>query len=227
MERNKEYRALKAEIFSGIEEEDISSLLHCLGVIQKTYKKGEIILAEGKFTENIGLVLEGMAMVSCGDVWGNQSILGHVEPGEVFAEAYACIPKEPLLICVTAAVDTVVLFLNVGRVLSVCNSACEFHTKLIRNLLTVCANKNLQLSRRILHTSPKSIRGRLLSFFSENVKKTGSYSFEIPYSRQQLADYLSVDRSALCNELSKMRREGMLTYHKRSFQLRQGIKKIL
>ena len=106
------------------------------------------------------------------------------------------------------------LFLNVGRVLTTCTQACPFHTRLVRNLLTVCAHKNLQLSQRVQHTSSKSIRGRLMSYFSECAKRAGSGSFRIPYDRQQLADYLNVDRSALCNELSKMRRDGLIEYER-------------
>ena len=207
-------------LFRGIAEEEISSLLGCLGATERTYKKGETILAEGTVTESIGVVLSGMAIISCGDVWGNSSIMGNVGPGAVFAEAYACIPGEPLMISVSAVEDTTVLFMNVGRVLSTCTNACTFHAKLARNLLTVCAHKSLQLSRRILHTSSKSIRGRLMSFFSECAKSAGSYSFDIPYNRQQLADYLGVDRSALCNELSKMRKDGIIEYQKNQFLLK-------
>ena len=115
------------------------------------------------------------------------------------------------------------LFLSVGKVLTTCTNACPFHAKLIQNLLTVCAAKNLQLSQRILHTAPKGIRARLLSYFSECVKKSGQYSFAIPYNRQQLADYLGVDRSAMCSELSRMQREGLLTYHKNHFTVREAL----
>ena len=209
------------QLFRGIEEKDIDSLLKCLGVVKKEYKKGEVILREGETTESVGVVLSGMVMIACSDVWGNNSIFGSAAPGAVFAEAYACMPGEALLIAASAAEDSAVLFLNVGKVLSTCPNSCVFHTKLIRNLLTVCAYKNLQLSRRILHTSSKSIRGRLMSYFSECVKKCGSYSFEIPYSRQQLADYLSVDRSAMCSELSKMQRDGLIQYKKNKFELKR------
>lgn len=207
------------QLFRGIEEEDIGSMLQCLAAKKRIYKKGETILAEGTVTENMGIVLSGMAIISCGDIWGNTSVLGNVAPGAVFGEVYASIPGEPLLISVGAAEDTEVLFLNIGRVLETCTSACSFHTRLVRNLLTVCAHKSLQLSQRILHTSSKSIRGRLMSYFSQCAKQEGSCSFEIPYNRQQLADYLGVDRSAMCNELSKMQKDGMLTYHRNSILL--------
>ena len=207
------------QLFRGIEEEDISSLLSCLSTVERSYEKGEVILREGDVTECLGVVLSGMVIISCSDVWGNHSILGSAAPGMVFAEVYACIPGEPLRITVTAAEDCRVLFMNVARVLSTCTNACVFHARLVRNLLTVCAHKSLELSQRILHTSSKSIRGRLMSYFSQCAKGAGSYSFRIPYTRQQLADYLSVDRSAMCSELSKMQRDGLIRYEKNSFRL--------
>ena len=184
-------------LFRGIDTAQLQPLLQCLGAVRKRYARGETILAAGAPTEQLGMVLSGMAMIGHDDIWGNHSLLGHV----------------------TAAEDTEVLFLNVGKVLTTCTNACPFHALLISNLLAVCAEKNLLLSQRILHTAPKGIRARLLSYFSACVQRTGRYSFDIPYNRQQLADYLSVDRSAMCSELSRMQREGLLRVRKNHFVL--------
>lgn len=200
----------QTSLFSGISQADLSNLLSCLAAVERRYSKGAVILAEGEPTQWMGLVLEGRAIISCADVWGKSSILGFAEPGAVFGEAYACVPGEALLISVCAAEETRVLFLNVGKLLTVCGNACPFHARLIRNLLTISAGKNLQLSRRIFHTTPKSIRGRLQSYFSECAKKSGSLTFSLPFNRQQLADYLGVDRSAMSSELSKMQRDGLI-----------------
>ena len=200
------------QLFYGLKEDEITSLLDCLNAEKRSYKKGEVIISEGSTTENSGIVLSGMVMISCCDIWGNNSILGNAAPGSIFAEVYACIPGQPLLVTVSAAEDTSILFMNVGRILTTCSNACPFHARLAQNLLTVCAHKNLQLSQRIQHTSSKSVRGRLMSYFSECAKHFGSNSFLVPYNRQQLADYLNVDRSALCNELSKMQKDGMIEY---------------
>lgn len=213
-------------LFRGIDAAQLQPLLQCLGAGRKHYARGETILAAGAPTEQLGMVLSGMAMIGHDDIWGNHSLLGHVAPGEVFAEPYACIPDEPLRISVTAAEDTDVLFLNVGKVLTTCTNVCPFHALLIRNLLTVCAEKSLQLSQRILHTAPKGIRARLLSYFSACVQQAGQYSFDIPYNRQQLSDYLGVDRSAMCSELSRMQREGLLSYHKNHFSVHRALEQI-
>ena len=210
-------------LFRGMEPSDIDEMLGCLLAKERTYKKGEIIFPEGSPTEQIGVVLTGRVVIELGDVWGNNSVLSSIGPGGVFAEAYACVPGEPLMVNVTAAEDTEALLLNIKRVLEPCSKVCPYHVRLVRNLLALCAGKNLQLSRRALHTGPKSIRKRLLSFFSECIKRTGSYSFDIPYNRQQLADYLSVERSALSNELSIMQRDGLIRYEKNHFDVMEQI----
>ena len=210
-------------LFRGMEPSDIDEMLGCLLAKERTYKKGEIIFPEGSPTEQIGVVLTGRVVIELGDVWGNNNVLSSIGPGGVFAEAYACVPGEPLMVNVTAAEDTEALLLNIKRVLEPCSKVCPYHVRLVRNLLALCAGKNLQLSRRVLHTGPKSIRKRLLSFFSECIKRTGSYSFDIPYNRQQLADYLSVERSALSNELSIMQRDGLIRYEKNHFDVMEQI----
>lgn len=210
-------------LFRGMEPSDIDEMLGCLLAKERTYKKGEIIFPEGSPTEQIGVVLTGRVVIELGDVWGNNNVLSSIGPDGVFAEAYACVPGEPLMVNVTAAEDTEALLLNIKRVLEPCSKVCPYHVRLVRNLLALCAGKNLQLSRRVLHTGPKSIRKRLLSFFSECIKRTGSYSFDIPYNRQQLADYLSVERSALSNELSIMQRDGLIRYEKNHFDVMEQI----
>lgn len=211
------------QLFRGMEPSDIDEMLGCLRAKERTYKKGDIIFPEGSPTEQIGVVLTGRVVIELGDVWGNNSVLSSIGPGGIFAEAYACVPGEPLMVNVAAAEDTEALLLNIGRALEPCSKVCPYHVRLMRNLLILCAGKNLQLSRRALHTGPKSIRKRLLSYFSECIKRTGSYSFDIPYNRQQLADYLSVERSALSNELSMMQRDGLIRYAKNHFDIMEQI----
>lgn len=196
-------------IFAGITPSELPALLRALDATEKHYEKNETILAEGHPTERMGIVLRGRALIEHGDAWGNRTILGSAEAGAVFAEVYACAPGEPLLIAVTAAEPTAVLFLNLHR--------AALHPQLLRNLLAVCAQKSLALSRRMLHTAPKSIRGRLMSYFSECACKSGSRSFVLSFNRQQLADYLGVDRSAMCSALSAMQRDGLIAYRGRKF----------
>ena len=208
-------------LFRGCAETELGAMLKCLGAYNKTYAKGETIFLTGEITEYLGLVLSGSVNIENDDLWGNKSILGQVRTGQIFAETYACIPGAHLMISVIATQKTQVLFLNTARLLQTCKSSCPHHHKLIQNLLQITAQKNLDLSKRILHTSPKSIRGRLISYFSEQALQNGSYQFTMSFNRQQLADYLGVDRSALSKELSKMQADGLLTYEKNTFILNQ------
>lgn len=208
-------------LFRGVNPEEIQPMLSCLGAFTGKYQKGETVYRAGDTTENIGMIISGSINIECDDVWGNKSILSHGEAGEIFAEAYACIPGEQMMVSVVTCEKTEILFLNASRLMTACTGTCEHHNKLIKNLLQISASKNLGLSRRILHTASKTIRGRLLSYLSEQARIRGSYSFSIPFNRQQLADYLSVDRSTMSNELSKMQNEGIITFHKNSFTIHQ------
>lgn len=215
-----DYRFLsETALFRGATPQEVETMLTCLQAQRRSYIRGEVIYHAGDTVTALGLILSGSASVENDDIWGNKSILDRVGPGQVFAETYACVSGEPLMISVVAAEAAEVLFLDMRHVLQICSNACTFHNKLVRNLLAIASQKNLRLSRRIFHTSAKSIRGRLLSYLSYQSLQHGSREFDIPFNRQQLADYLSVDRSALSNELSKMQREGLLQVTRSHFRL--------
>ena len=198
---------LASPLFRGATSEEITAMLPCLGASPRRFARGERILRAGEPTRYMGLVLTGSVLVEHTDLQGAVTLLGRAEPGELFAEAYAC------------ASACEVLFLDARRILTQCTSTCEHHSRIIRNLVGTLAHKNLALSRRSLHTGPRTIRARLLSYLGEQARRAGSRSFTIPFDRQQLADYLNVERSALSNELSKMQRDGLLTCRRSSFCL--------
>ena len=184
-------------LFQGTSPEETKHMLSCLKATPQSYAKGSTIWQVGDQVKAMGLVLNGSGHIENIDMTGNKSILNRIAPGQVFGETYACIPGEKLLIGVTAAEDCQILFLEVGKIFHTCPDTCPCHEKLIRNMLMVMAKKNLELSRRSLHTAPKSIRGRLLSYFSQEMVQQGSSRFMIPFNRQELADYLGVDRSVI------------------------------
>ncbi len=209
----------KTALFKGTSAQEVERMLECLGARKSHFEKEEMIYHIGDTAMAVGIVLDGSVLIENDDIWGNRSVLDRVEPGQVFAETYACLPGEKLMVNVIAAEPTDVLFINVGKMLQVCSNSCSHHNKLVRNLLSISAQKNLNLSRRILHTSSKLIRGRLLSYLSYQAMKNESQEFTIPFNRQQLADYLSVDRSAMSNELGKMQRERLIRVDKNRFYL--------
>lgn len=206
-------------LFAGMTGEEILSILQCLSAHKKTYQKGAFLVHSGDPIDEIGFVLEGAATILKEDCWGNCVILSQAAAGELFGEVYACLKQEASQVSVTTAVDTNVLYLNVQRMLHTCSSACPFHTRLIQNLLAVIAHKTLELTKKIEHLSKRTTREKLLSYLSAQAQAAGSNQFTIPFSRQQLADYLTVDRSAMSHELCKLRDDGVLEFQKNHFML--------
>lgn len=212
----------KTALFRGCSEEDITNMAEHLDFRTNKYRKGDVILGAGSIVTDIGLVLSGSVRIEHSDLWGNKSILGITPAGGVFAESYACIPNEPMMVDAVANEDCNILFISVPKLFMPC-SVCKNQNRLIQNLVMISARKNLQLSRRSLHTSPKTIRRRLLSYFSQQVSAQGSSKIVIPFDRQQLADYLNLDRSALSKELGKMKNDGLIEYKKNIFEIKIDI----
>lgn len=215
----KEIRLSDTKLFQGISEPEIHLMLDCLRTEEKKYKKGEMILRMGDTVSSLGMVISGSVMIENDDIWGNRSILDQIGPGQIFAETYACVTGEKLMVNVAAATDVKVLFFHIERVIETCPQSCQFHVRLIKNLLAISAQKNLSLSRRIFHTSPKTIRAKLLSYLSDQALIYGKNEFDIVFNRQQLADYLGVDRSAMSSELSRMQKDGLIKVKRNHFEL--------
>lgn len=210
----------QAKLFENIEQEEIESMLSCLAAAQRVFEKGEIVFHRGERITALALVLEGAVHIQKEDYWGNLSILNEITEGEVFGEVYACLGEEEMLYNAVAVRESVILFLDMNKILTVCPSACRFHSHLIQNLLTVMASKNKTLTQKLEHMSKRTTREKLLSYLSGQSIKAGSSSFDLSFNRQQLADYLSVDRSAMSNELCKMRDEGILRFSRNHFELK-------
>ena len=194
-------------------------MLSCLGARLRTYKKGEYVLRQGQRLSDILVLAEGSLYIQKDDYWGNRSILGHIGVGEIFGEAYASPESGALLNDVVAVENSSVFFFDVKRVLSTCSSACRFHTLVVQNLFFAISEKNRSLVRKLDYISRRTTRDKLISYLSEEAKRQNRADITIPFNRQQLADYLSVDRSAMSGELCKMRDEGLLTFEKNRFRL--------
>ena len=212
----------QTKLFAGVEEEDVFSMLSCLGARLRTYKKGEYVLRQGQNLSDILVLAEGGLHIQRDDYWGNRSILGHIGVGEIFGEAYASPESGALLNDVVAVENSSVFFFDVKRVITTCSSACRFHTLVVQNLFFAISEKNRSLVQKLDYLSRRTTREKLISYLSEEAKKQNSAYFTIPFNRQQLADYLSVDRSAMSNELCKMRDDGLLEFEKNRFKLRPG-----
>ena len=209
-----------APLFSGISEAELAAMLSCLGAETKDFPKEAFVLRAGDTAESIGIVLSGSVLVIQEDIWGNRNILSKARPGQTFAAVYACALGSRLNVSVIAETPVTVMFLNVKRILNVCPSACAHHNRVIRNLLGELAEKNLHFSEKLTHMGQRTTRAKIMSYLSSEAQRLGRYEFEIPFSRQQLADYLAVERSGLSLELGKMRSEGLLDFHKNHFVLK-------
>ncbi len=208
-------------LFQNVEEQELTEMLGCLGAKIRTYKKGSYILRNGTVTKSLGIVLKGKAMILQEDFWGNRNLLSVLGKGESFAESYACTQGVPLNVDVSAESDCVILFLNVERILKICPENCKHHQRVVRNLLANLAEKNLAFSEKVLDLGQRTTREKILSYLSKEAKKRSCLEFDIPFTRQQLADYLSVDRSGLSTELGKMKKEGMIDYNKNHFCMKE------
>ena len=210
----------KSSLFSGIDEEHVVAMLGCLQATTRHYTKGAFILRPGDSVNGVGLVLAGRLLVVREDYWGNREIVSSVSPGNLFAEVFACIPEASATVGVVADEECTIMLLDVRRILTTCSSSCAFHALLIENLVRVLAQKNLMMNEKLGHLSRRSTREKILSFLSAEALRQGTESFSIPFNRQQFADYLSVDRSAMSAELSRMRREGLIEFRRSQFELK-------
>lgn len=207
--------------FQGMTEEEILSILHCVSATVLRKKKDEYILRVGDSTESMGLVLSGSVLVLQEDLWGHRNIMHRIGPGEYFAEPFAATAGSVLNVSVVADEDTELMLLNMERFLRTCPHACAHHGRMVRNLVSVMAKRVLDLNEKLTHMAKRSTREKLLSYLSAESMRQGKLSFTIPYDRQQLADYLSVERAAMSVELSKLQKEGLLKTNRNHFELFQ------
>ena len=196
-------------VFQGLTEQELHDLEQIGAIRRQKFNKHMTVFHVGDLVHEIGIVLEGSVLIENNDLWGNKSILSRVEKGQVFAESYA-FHKVPLMVDAIADEDSLILFLDVQRLMEEQNAQATWYCKMLKNLLLISTKKNRNLSNRIFCTTSKTVRAT----------KAGSNTFDIPFNRQQMADYLNLDRSALSKELGKMREEGLLTFHKNHFSIK-------
>ena len=210
----------KVSLFCDIETAEIKSLLTCLSAKTGYFKAKEAIFLAGDKAEFVGIVLSGQVQIVKEDFYGNKNIVASVETGQLFGEAFACADIKTMPVSVFAVEDCEIMLIDYRRIITTCPHNCSFHSKLIYNMLRIVANKNIMLSQKIEFISKRTTKEKLLAYLSSEAKKAGNKSFTIPYNRQELADYLSVDRSAMSAELCKLRDKGILEFDKNKFILK-------
>ena len=203
-------------LFKGFDDSEISELLKALNAAEKKYNKGAMIFSSGDVISTLCFVTAGSVTIESNDMWGNRTILNLVGKGQFFAESYALLPDEPMLVDVCANEDCTIVFLNMKAIVRLDES---IRARLLVNLLMITTRKNLHLSSRSFHTAPRQVRGRIMAYLNTVSVQKHSREFDIPFDRQQLADYLNVERSVLSNELSKMQRDGLIRCRKNHFEI--------
>ena len=217
--KNYFYILKKCPLFEGIEDEELKRMLTCLGAKVVEYGKKQVIFSEGTAPTYIGLMLEGAAHVEQIDYYGNRTILEKIGAGDVFAEAFACADIEHLPLDIIADAPSSVMLIGCSHILRTCENHCAHHQQLIYNLMRDIANKTIVYHQKMEITSKRTTREKLLAYLTLVSKKQGSSRFEIPFNRQELADYLEVERSGLSAEISKMKNDGIINNRKNYFEL--------
>ncbi|MFI3205935.1 MAG: Crp/Fnr family transcriptional regulator [Clostridia bacterium] len=202
-------------LFSNITHRDLSSILCCLGAKEKTYQKNEVVLLNGDPVNFVGVVMSGSVKIIRDDVEGNQTIVGEVSQGEIFAETFACAEVFCSPVSIITIEKTEILLCDYRKVVTTCSNSCVFHNQLIENMLKIIANKNIYLNQKIDIISKRTLREKIMAYLEYAGK--GAKQFTINLNREEMANYLCADRSALSNELSKMQKDGLIRYSKNSF----------
>lgn len=209
----------KSPFFRGLDRGEVDHAIEGLFAAKRSYRKGQSILAAGDETKLLGMMLAGSATIENNDVWGNRTVLSKVGRGQFFAEVFALLDGEPSGVDVRANTAAEVAFFDMARLKQQGAKSVVWAEKILRNMLDISLQKSLLLTQRSSHTSPKTARGRIMAYLSTMAIKSHSAEFDIPFDRQQMADYLNLDRSALSKELGRMRDEGLISYRKNHFEL--------
>lgn len=206
----------KNSLFAGIDATSFDQMLSCIEGRVKSYRKNGRILLAGDPVNTVGLVITGRVQIVRENAEGKQNLMAELREGDLFGEVFACADVSHSPVTVTAAQDCQVLHLCYKKIIATCPSVCPFHTKLIENMLTLMAHKNLMLNQKIEILSKRTTRERLLLYF--DIERQGSSRFTIPLSREELAAYLCVERSAMSAELSRMQKDGLIRYQKNQIE---------
>lgn len=209
----------QSPLFQGVEETDLEAMLSCLGATERKYSKNDVILLAGTRVTSVGILAEGNAQITRDDAEGNRAILSELEKADLFAEAYVAAGSEEIPITVVATTDCRIVWVPFSKIVGTCSNACGFHKTLVQNMMKVIAVKNIWMNEKMRILSCKTTKEKLMTYLSDYSERTGKNKFKIPFSRNELADFLSVDRSAMSRELSRLRDEGYLDYHKNEFEL--------
>lgn len=206
--------------FAGFSDENILFVLNCFKAVERTSMRGDIIMHAHDNTHGKAVfIVEGNLDTVAEDFWGNENLLGRFHQGQVVGDAFTLAGRDMLPFNVVSARRSVVLIIEFDTMLKPCEKNCEHHQQLLLNLVPVFADKVVYLLEMLNFITQRTLREKLLAYLSTQALKAGSSQFDIELDRQELANFLVADRSALSSELSRMKKEGLITFQKNHFQL--------
>lgn len=209
----------KMDLFSEISEGDVEAILNCLGAAEKAYRKDDIVWFAGDHNDRVGILLEGQLNLIKEDILGNRNIIAKLAPPALFGEVAVCAQMQETPLTVQAASPVQVLFIQIDKLVNTCTNACVFHNRLVKNLLRVIARNSLKLNEKIDYLQQKTIRNKIALYLLNQIAKQGSAEIFLEYNRDELADYLGVNRSALSRELTHLKEEGLVEYRRNRFRV--------
>lgn len=209
----------KCLLFKGVQRDDISGILKCFEVKIKEYRKGETLFLQGDAVNFFGVVLEGSIQIIRNDYYGNRSIVTTAMPSQLFAETFAFTKASSVPLSAWASSDSTIMLINPEKIIGQCSRACSFHSRIISNLIKVMASKNLEINKKLEIVSKRTTRDKLMTYLFLTSQELGIKSFTVPFNRQELADYLEVDRSGLSAEISKLKKDGKLFCRRSEFTI--------
>jgi CRP-like cAMP-binding protein len=200
----------RSPLFEGVDEAALIPLLECLRAGKRVFIRGEVLFAADEPARMVGIVVSGRVQTVYEDALGRRGVISYFEPGQLVCDAFSCTREQKPTVDIVAQTDCCVILMDTNAVLHTCSKSCAQHLLVIENLVHILAEKYVGLSRKVLHLSARTTRDKLLSYFLEQSKLAGGAPFRVPYSQQELADYLFIDRSGLSTELNKLKKEGVL-----------------
>jgi len=210
---------LDTQLFSGIGKEDLTSMLQCTGYHTGKFLKGQILSLADGVIRYVGIVLSGSVDMVMEDIWGNKTLLVRMGRNELFGESFACGNGDNPVVTFLVSENAEVLFIPFHKIMHTCSMACEFHHRLVENMVRIIADKNRELMRKVEVVSKKTLREKILAYLSIQAQSRNARYFEVPLGRVELAEYLCADRSALTRELANMKADGLIDYDKNTFRI--------
>lgn len=207
---------LDIDLFENIDNNGVLELLKCIGIKTKVFKKNSLILKTDGKIDFLGVILGGNAVIKKTDSLGHTMVIEKLKMNDIFGHNIVCCGLDRSPVEIVSENECEVLFLPFEKVVTPCEKLCSYHLKLIKNIMKMISMRNSLLNDKIDIIGKKTTRDKILAFLESY--RNGEKVFSVPYSREEMAKFLCVDRSAMSRELCRMRDEGILRFHKNHFE---------